>query len=585
MVIEKLLWTSGILAAIALLFRGSVILGLYLGVLPGLLLAVAPSVFAYSLAFVLLRAVLPIAPGAAANGAAAVLALALGAALAAPFAVAGRHSFAAADTGDVAPATPVRLAGHIRLERSGLAREDASSGQSVQDCDALCAALLETRGVLSVTLAGSDRSGAPLAAVTYRLVPKVAPPLAGLVPSHPERIVDHLPRPAPGAGGREWRDDFAETEVLRKAIVAHWGLRLASELTLVAEPPRDRVDQIIAISDTRPAGPHRIAVSEVELHDADGRVLLRRRRVIASPVAVPLHVVPEGPMMDHGFGIGRSNLHSGPRYFEFKPIETLFADTSLARPVATREDVARLRNRLAAAVGQPGRAGDMTLVEPWLATLDWRRLDEADIDLLGRLIVDPGVTGLERIYYGYAKFVSPRLRRPIILRLLDPETDTALRNNLDSLVRNMPPGTFANPLPEERALLRDRDLRLTSSALVARLSDQRAAAVPLLIALLREDVTVEPWSKRRGMMADLRRAFTRLGPDAASALPIVERLFDAPGMPLANEWREARDWRVAMVRMGKPIDSLRFPPNLTPEAAARDREEIRKQAARESQSE
>ena len=42
--IKKTLWVSGILAAIAVLIPGSVVLGLYLGILPGLILAVAPTI-------------------------------------------------------------------------------------------------------------------------------------------------------------------------------------------------------------------------------------------------------------------------------------------------------------------------------------------------------------------------------------------------------------------------------------------------------------------------------------------------------------------------------------------------------------
>jgi hypothetical protein len=56
--IKKILWVSGSLAAIAVLIRGSVVLGLFLGVLPGLILAVAPTIFLYTAAFALLRNVL-----------------------------------------------------------------------------------------------------------------------------------------------------------------------------------------------------------------------------------------------------------------------------------------------------------------------------------------------------------------------------------------------------------------------------------------------------------------------------------------------------------------------------------------------
>jgi len=42
--IKKTLWVSGILAAIAVVSPRSVVLGLYLGTLPGLILTVAPTI-------------------------------------------------------------------------------------------------------------------------------------------------------------------------------------------------------------------------------------------------------------------------------------------------------------------------------------------------------------------------------------------------------------------------------------------------------------------------------------------------------------------------------------------------------------
>jgi hypothetical protein len=80
------------------------------------------------------------------------------------------------------------------------------------------------------------------------------------------------------------------------------------------------------------------------------------------------------------------------------------------------------------------------------------------------------------------------------------------------------------------------------------------------------------------MLDDIRRAFSRLGRDGASALPAVERLFEMPRSPLTNTSDDADAWRVAMVRMGKPVETLTFPSHLSPDSVARDREQIRKQA-------
>jgi hypothetical protein len=323
---------------------------------------------------------------------------------------------------------------------------------------------------------------------------------------------------------------------------------------------------------------HRIGITAVEIADASGRILLRQHRVTAGVIAMPLHLTPAGPMMDRGFEIGRRAVFTGPRYFDFKPIETLFRETNLARPVTDEHAVVNLRETLAASAASTTPAEQAPSAALWLSTLDWRNLNDRDVDVLAKLIADPRTKGLERLYDGYASSVSPRLRRPIAVRLLDASIDDRLRSTLDTLVRNMPPGTYKQLLPEEDALLRDTALRLRSSALVARLADQGAAAVPRLLQLLEETVRVQTWARRWRMLEDIRRAFSVLGRDAAPALPTVERLFELRSSPLTNSSNDADAWRVAMVRMGKPVETLTFPEHLPADIVARDRERIRKQA-------
>ena len=579
--IKKTLWVSGILAAIAVLSPGSVVLGLFLGVLPGLILAVAPTVFLYAAAFALLRNVLrrrlPTRGRFAINAAAAGLTVTAGFALAAPAALDGQRAVAAATKNDVTPPQPLSIEGDVRLDRFG----DGWSpvGRSKRDaCDALCAALLDTPGVRSVTIGGTDSSGVLVSPVNYRLIPKSQARDATLIPAEPAAIVDHLPADREkSAGPNQWKAVLDPKKALKDSVTAKWSLRLANEVSLVAEPPPNRFDRTVAIRQTRGQGRHRIGVTEVEIADASGAVLLRRQRVTAAPIAAPLHVAPSAPL-ERGFEIGRRSVHTGPRYFDFKPVETLFRETTLARPTTDERVVVRLREAVASSAAAVAPGEPAVMVAPWLATLDWRHLNDRDIDVVAKLIADPRTTGLERLYDGYAKHVSPRLRKPIALRLLEASTDDRLRGTLNTLVRNMPPGTYAELLPEEKALLADRTLRLRSSALVARSSDQGVRAVPLLLNLLNEDVRVQPWAKRQWILADIRRAFSRLGRDAATALPTVERLIDLPHSPLTNSSNDADAWRVAMVRMGKPVDTLTFPAHLSAEIIARDREHIRKQA-------
>lgn len=580
---KKILWISGILAAIAVLFPALVVLGLFLGIVPGLILGAAPTAFLYIAAFALFRKVLrnPLRtrPGIAVTAAAATLAVVGGFVVTAPGALLGRWAFAKAIHEDVAPSQPVRLAGDVRLNWFGHSWFRLAPGGKIA-CDALCAALLDTPGVRSVTIASTFASGEPAQPVTYRLVPKHEVRGTPMRPAEPEKIVDYLPdrdRDTTEGPGR-WKKVIEERTAIQNTITAKWSLRLADGENLVAESPRTTFDLSITLRDHPGQGVHRVSVREVVILDAHEKVLLRRQHVTARVIAMPLHLMPAGQMMERGFELGRRTLHSGSRNLEFKPVETLFRETTLARPAADDQLVLRLREAAAASAASAAPAEGAASVAPWLATLDWAHLDEKDVDVLAKLIADPRTTGLERLYGGHANKVSPRLRRPIAVRLLEPSTDDRLRNTLNTLVRNMPPGTYVELLPEEQALLNDRALRPRSSALVARLADQGARAVPMLLEILSEDVRVEPWAKRQWILADIRRAFSRLGREAASALPTVERLFNPPNSPLTNSSGDAHDWRVCMVRMGKPVESLSFPSHLGAEMIARDRERIRKQA-------
>jgi hypothetical protein len=107
---------------------------------------------------------------------------------------------------------------------------------------------------------------------------------------------------------------------------------------------------------------------------------------------------------------------------------------------------------------QPGAPADLSLANPWLATLNWQSINDGDIELLGNLIADARVIDLPRLFEGAHAYVRAELRGAIVARLLNPATLPQLREHLDRLVLSMPPGTFAEPTPDELALLHDQPL-------------------------------------------------------------------------------------------------------------------------------
>jgi hypothetical protein len=79
---------------------------------------------------------------------------------------------------------------------------------------------------------------------------------------------------------------------------------------------------------------------------------------------------------------------------------------------------------------------------------------------------------------------------------------------------------------------------------------------------------------RDDVLAAIRRAFIRLGPDAASALPVVIDLYDQGGSLLAYTSHEKDEWRVAMVLMGRSVEDVPFEPGLTAEKIAQQRADL-----------
>jgi hypothetical protein len=192
--------------------------------------------------------------------------------------------------------------------------------------------------------------------------------------------------------------------------------------------------------------------------------------------------------------------------------------------------------------------------------------------LLGKLITDPRVTDLPLLYDSAIRSVRPELRGVIVARLINPGTLPQLRRRLDELVQYMPPGTFAVSTPDELTLLHNPLLRMNAPGLVLHLADQGKAGVPKLVRILQEDVRVEPRKMRDDVLAAIRRAFIRLGPDGASALPVVIELFDHT--PLAYGSKEKDEWRVAMVLMGRPLEDVPFEPGLPAEKIAQHRTDL-----------
>ena len=180
----------------------------------------------------------------------------------------------------------------------------------------------------------------------------------------------------------------------------------------------------------------------------------------------------------------------------------------------------------------------------------------------------------------YPKSATPELRAPLVARILNPATTPDERSSYGFLLSKLPEGTFAVPTPDEARILADPVLRRQSVPLLERLADQGQPALVQLMQILEAEIASDTqWAVQRPVIRAVRRGLARLGPAAASALPRILQLYALPRNPLANEWHEGTEWRVAMARMGQPIDDLFWSRDQNPEMLERDKAQIRKRLA------
>ncbi|MDO7842839.1 hypothetical protein [Sphingomonas immobilis] len=590
-ILVTILFFSGIGTFICVAFPTIVVIGFFL-ILPGLILAVMPTIFLWTLAFSAVWFPLREVVGGWAAGAVAMLAVPIAFWLIAD--ASHRISearLAAAVRPDVTPAQRIAISGHVRIDVASLEREpfDPKSGIPPQAprlarCDGLCAALLFAPGVESVTVnehgyTAADEQAAigavPLkeSARTFRRVPRDAC-AATLTPSESGAL---------GNGIGSLTD--------LRALWALWNLRLSTTDCIVAVPTRTTHDFVIAdgrytLFGDRQYGldwsllPHAVTVQRVEIRRGDGTVLLRKLLATTQAITRPLWVGGSGGLENFRFGWNRASLSNKARYAETDGVgKVLLEHTGVPLTVDPADMARRSREHLQAMLRDPAvTAADpgWKLLENYFGGLRKGTPDATDRNLIVALIRDRRVTDLRGIWDAVRALGSDGtvLRAAMVDRLANPGADDArdVTRQLGRAVGTLPDGAFAVIAPEEIVLLADPDARRRAPGLVARQADRGTAALPMLLDIF--EFHARAFAAKRNskdgrrtieddsaMLGATQIAFCRLGPDAASALPRLEAL-DREGL----FWRgltDSRDWQLTLARIGKPVDSFAKPENLS----------------------
>ncbi|WP_028969393.1 hypothetical protein [Sphingomonas sp. URHD0057] len=556
---------SGVLALIALAAPGLVILGFFLLIIPGLILSLAPTVFVYLLLIAIIRAVAPVPPGAIGWIASVALAAGIGWAATLPLREAQTLRWRAQLKPEVIPAAPLQLAGDISLDLPPpFRRKRDGSG-----CDYLCAALLDTAGVTSVTVSDGELRQ------RFRLVPRGTAPDTGLRPDSPEGIsnvfdtIDHKQRAKRGMI-RPWE----QTKAMREAIAAAWTLRLNTRETLVAEPVGDEVKTDWAIKIIRDDKRGDPKVERVEVLDRDGKARLRRSLVTHRILADFFAFDFVGGIENAHWAIARKTLSTGSKYASFDAPYELVSHVVLARPAAPADAKATLRAAVVAALDDPNAGPERLLAaRDWLKSLGFK-LQPEDEQLVVRIVEDRRVPDIARLLYAFLNEEAPvAFRRGFVARIVNPATSADDRGYYARWLARMPVGTFANPTADEQKIWADRTMYTDAAPFLARLADTGQPGLERMIVLIQEAAAIDSWPKRRPLVREIRRGFARMGAPAAPALPVVLPLYKLRSSPLMNEWRERQLWQMTLVRMGLPIDQMPYPSNFTPEDIAKEQKE------------
>jgi hypothetical protein len=568
-----------------------VVLGFFLLIIPGLLLSLAPTAFLWGCIF---AAAWWLCRTALTDGQAAVAALTLTAVFLVmvpwPSRLAGQKTLTASVLPNVTPSERVKPVGDIRLDSASPRWDNKNPPVNGHvrafSRDNLCVALLFTPDVKSVTVNSSSdftpeqhRNGAggfATGARTYRLLPRAQ------------------------CGGREIKVDlegrvglFGKTLEENRTIAAEWNLRLATEYCVVAEEAIHRFDMMLRSgayeypekTKYRPSSWSLAStpayVDYAEIRDGSGIVLLRRLISRVHVLAWPFAISPTGGIENFRFGWGRSRLSNDGEFAEAGLLEVLKGHSTLADPVAAIDLLPRIRSRLQQVVADRTiRPSDPAFetIEAYFAELAGRPLQEQDLALARALILDDRITsfrGLHHLQKAPAE-QHRQIRQAIVQRLLTTSDAKALRRSeFSGFLEGSPAGVFSNLSDEEVRFLASPERRVAARGLVARLADVGSVAVPLVTDILRHhgaalaavlasrenapgrSAGIEMHS---GMVDGARMALCRLGPAAASDLLVVEAMIADGTIP---EYSLGSEWDLTLLRLGKPLESIRKPKNLS----------------------
>lgn len=567
------------LAFAALAIPGLVVIGFFLLILPGLILAISPAIALYGWLFAVPYATLR-SVGLAGWRAAIValpVPLAFGFGLPAPSNAVTRANLAVASAQDIRPARPLPIGGTVAL-----VRDDGTGGWHKGDdgCDDLCLRLLYNGNAKIVYLGQLDRPGL---AFTIERRP-VCPPFGfsqDVIKWH------NWPSRTAGNEGVDWPPPPGLKEVVEGRIA---GGDCLVRISGTIHP--DWTIERIALARNHGVEPWSMAAGEphgerITVYRREGPKMKPAARITnayASALSVPL--MPELGNKS-GWIWGRNIM--GDSRWDWDSVTALRSLVAFNPDVPEATSSLRLRELLAAALADPRRKRDdagLLLANSVMVDIARNDAKPGDAALLAHAIADDRFTKIEPRYEiakqlgpDYAIIVDRAIARLGRLPTSDPKTfpDDAL----NKIIAQMPEDWFASPPTSLTNLLRDPEIAARAERIIYELDAGGAAAVPLLTEIVTRGAErvsgIEDNGYARSDVSDgihaAVAALCRIGDPARSSLgPIVaakqKLLASRDRWPESNPGKYSALWKgqkvndrfvVTLISFGVPLSEFRPP--------------------------
>ena len=339
-------------------------------------------------------------------------------------------------------------------------------------------------------------------------------------------------------------------------------------------------------------GPGWIDTQTVEIHQGD-RLVYRNHQSSVTTIGVPLAPVPDGGIENMRFGWIRETIHSKKGYASVNLNRSLADHTTFdhqskhAVAQSAQALVPAYREQLVRALDDPtltASSVEFKVMKAYLTAIGKSPSPE-DIAVVARLFADMRFTRYEG---AWGLFFTAAEMKPAY----DAYTERLSREDfpvgtekrlVGRAIRNMGADALALIDPKLAQVLTDRRKRIAVPELARALGCGDAANATRLLAMLKESAAMvaEIHEQRRTrviggygrqeerdglitVLGNIKSGICLMGPKAAGIRDDLDRYLESGAMPpnLVGG-HEMTGWQVLLVRMGKPIDAVKKPHNMS----------------------